>query len=122
MQVDLADDETHPIPVVHALDTVLTFAGGGAYIGIVIATPLDGSARSLARLAEKQRFYLESFFSASGKDNWNTPREGKMKIYVDIHADSSLEAFALLHDFSRHAQHRGVEVIISTTTSRDGGT
>jgi hypothetical protein len=52
---ELADDSSHPIPRVYAYDTALTFKGGGAYLGIVIATPLDATSRSLMRLREKRR-------------------------------------------------------------------
>jgi len=45
-----------------------------------------------------------------------------MKIYVSIHPESSEDAFTLLDDFSRQAQDRGVEIVISTTTSHAGST
>lgn len=63
---ELADDPGHPIARVFAYDTALTFEGGGAYLGIVIATPLDASSRSLMRLREKEKFYLDSSFPSGG--------------------------------------------------------
>lgn len=107
------DDPTHVISRLYAYDTVLTMEGGGAYIGMVIAAPLDASRRSLDRFRKKQRFYLESFFSDYGRREWGTPKEGKMKIYVTIHPESSAEAFEMLKSFDREARSRGVEVIIS---------
>src|SRR5262245_56968302 len=55
----LADDFFHPIRQVHIFDTVLPLQGGGVYLGIVIASPLDDSDRSIARLREKERFYFD---------------------------------------------------------------
>lgn len=110
----LADDFAHPIPRVYAYDTVLTLGGGGAYIGIVIAAPLDASERSLSRLRAKQRFYLESFFSDFGHKQWGTPKDRKMKIYVNIHPASSPQAFEVLHAFESEARDRGVDVVVST--------
>jgi hypothetical protein len=111
----LKDDALHPIPAVHSYDTVLTFDGGGAYLGIVIATPIDASERSLHRLKEKQRFYLESFYSDYGHEMWNTPKEGKMRIYFKIHPDSSEVVFKLVEGFSEVARSRGVQVVVSET-------
>src|SRR5205823_4459251 len=87
-QRELTDDLMHPIPRVHAYDTVLTLGGGGAYLGMVIAAPLDAGTRSLSRLREKQRFYLDSFYSEFGRKEWGTPKDGKMKIYVSVHPES----------------------------------
>jgi len=109
------DDENNPISFVHRYDTVVTFDGGGAYLGIVIAAPLLSDHRSIARLKEKLRFYLESFFSPFGQQTWQTPREGKMKIYIKIHHDSCPEAFAIMQNFKDVAARRGVELVISIT-------
>ena len=111
-ELELADDLTHPIPSVHAYDFALTFAGGGARLLITIATPLDSSARSMARLNEKLRFYLDSFWSEFGHREWGTPKEGKMKIYVSIHLGSSQEVFERLDSFCAEAHSRGVDVEI----------
>lgn len=113
---DLRPDEAHPIPDVYTYDNVVTFDGGGAFLGMVISDPLDGSERSLRRFEEKQRFYLESFFSEYGRREWNTPRAGKMRIYVRIHPDSSPAAFELLRKFESEATGRGVEIRISHAT------
>jgi hypothetical protein len=110
---ELADDLRHPIPRVHAYDTVLTFSGGGAYLGIVIPHPLDASSRSLLRLQEKQRFYLDSFHSEFGRQQWGTPKADKMKIYVSVHPGSSDPVFELLEKFAKAARDRGVYVIIT---------
>jgi hypothetical protein len=87
--------------------------GGGASLGIVIAAPLKASTRSLARLNEKLRFYLSSFWSEFGSREWGTPKEGKMKIYVRIDPGSSPEVFQRLDSFSAEARSRGVDVVIT---------
>jgi hypothetical protein len=110
---ELADDSEHPIPSVHVYDFDLTFDGGGAYLAIAIGAPLDASPRSLARLNEKLRFYLDSFWSEFGRREWGTPKEGKMKIYVHIHPGSSQEVFERLDSFSAEARNRGVDVVIT---------
>jgi hypothetical protein len=109
---DLADDFSHPIRQIEVFDTVLPLEGGGAYIGIVIATPLDGSRRSILRLTAKLAFYLEGFFSAYGRELWGTPKKGKMRIYINIHPRSSDTAFLVLQEFLETADKRGVEVRI----------
>lgn len=108
------DDLAHPIPRVYTYDTVLTFAGGGAYLGIVIAAPLDASTRSLARLREKLRFYLDSFQSDFGRKEWGTPKPGKMKIYINVHPQSSEETLQILKTFHPEASARGVELVINS--------
>ena len=109
----LVDDPAHPLPSVDVFDAVLTMDGGGAYLGLVIATPLEASVVSLARLNEKLRFYLGSFWSEFGQREWGTPKEGKMKIYVRIHPESSQEIFERLEAFSAEACSRGVDVVIT---------
>jgi hypothetical protein len=108
---DLADDPAHPLPSVDVFDAVLTVGGGGASLGMVIAAPLEASTRSLARLNEKLKFYLDSFWSEFGHREWGTPKEGKMKIYVRIHPGSSQEVFERLESFSAEARSRGVDVV-----------
>jgi hypothetical protein len=109
----LADDPAHPIPSVNVFDAALTMGGGGASLGIVIAAPLEANTRSLARLNEKLRFYLNSFWTEFGHREWGTPREGKMKIYVRIHSGSSPEVFERLDSFSAEARSRGVDTVIT---------
>jgi len=114
--IDLNDfgfDSDHPISDLTVFDTVLTFDGGGAYLGMVIARPLDASTRSIKRFAEKQRRYLDAFFSEQGQREWGTPKPGKMKIYVRIHPASSPSALAMLHSFEEEASARGIEVKVS---------
>jgi len=108
------DDFEHPIPRVYAYDTVLALGNGGAYLGVVIASPLDASPRSLARLREKLRFYLESFFSDFALKEWKTPKEGKMRIYINIHSESCKDAFEIIGTFEEQAHGRGVLLRIST--------
>jgi hypothetical protein len=81
---------------VYAYDADLTFDGGGAYLAIVIAAPLDASTRSIARLQERLRFYLDSFYSEFGQKTWGTPVTGKIKIYVRVHPNSSDQTFQIL--------------------------
>lgn len=114
---ELVGDPAHPIPSVDAFDAVLTMGGGGAYLAIVIAAPLDASARSLRRLNEKLKFYLDNFWSEFGHREWGTPKEGKMKIYVNIHPESNKEVFERLDSFRAEAGCRGVDVIITKIDS-----
>jgi hypothetical protein len=114
-----SDDETlgldpsHPIPHVFAYDVVLTFDGGGAFLGIMIASPLGDDARSRARLNEKLRFYMESFFSDYGKKEWDAPKEGRMKIFVKIHQDSTATSFEVIEEAKVQAARRGIEMIVT---------
>lgn len=112
-ELEFTDDWEHPIPSVYAYDFELTLGGGGAYIGIAIGSPLDASPYSLARLNEKLRFYLDSFWSEFGRQEWGTPKEGKMKIYVHIHPGTSQEVFDRLDSFRAEARARGVDVVVT---------
>lgn len=112
-ELDFRDDESHPIARIYVYDQVVTFDGGGAYLGFVITRPLDSSQYSLARFSEKQRFLLESFFSDYGRTTWGTPRAGKMKIFISLHPDSSPAAFELLRRFEEESKLRGVELRVT---------
>jgi hypothetical protein len=50
---EVADDITHPIPALKAIDVIGTKKAGGADLFIIIATPLDFSPRSQKRLLDK---------------------------------------------------------------------
>ena len=72
--------------------------------------------RSVSRLREKQRVYLDSFFSEYGHREWGTPKAGKMKIYMSVPPQSSVEALEIIESFRREAGERGVDVIVSNPT------
>ena len=109
-----ADDDSHPIPRVGVIDVVRTFKGGGAYYGLVIATPLESDERSIARLVKKLEGYVSDFFSAESAAAQGTPKPGKMRIYVNVHPDSDPRVFEILREYEPWIRRNGIKLIIGT--------
>jgi hypothetical protein len=90
-----ADDDSHPIPLLNNVDVVLDLEGGASY-GIVVSEPLTNDVRSRARLIRKLENYVRSFKSEEFRRTHGTPRPGKLRIYVRLHAGSDQALFDLL--------------------------
>jgi hypothetical protein len=89
-------DAAHPIPNTEVIDVTVSLRGGGAIYGLVIAQPLNGDARSQARLLRKLDRYLNDFHSVSAKEKFGPPRLDRSKIHVHIHPNSDPKVFELL--------------------------
>jgi hypothetical protein len=109
-----ATDDSLPIPRVDVIDAVLTLEGGGAYYGLVIATPLKSDERSIARLVKKLERYVSDFFSPESAAAQGTPKPGKMRIYVNVHPDSDPRVFAILREYEPWIRNNGIKLIVST--------
>src|SRR5262245_15135350 len=109
-----ADDDSHPIPRVGVIDAVTTFKGGGAYYGLVIATPLESDERSIARLVKKLEGYVSDFFSRESAAAQGTPKPGKMRIYVNVHPDSDPRVFEILREYEPGIRDNGIKLIVGT--------
>jgi hypothetical protein len=58
---------------------------------------------------------LDSFHSDFGRKEWDTPKPGKMKIYIDVHPQSSEQTFQTIETFHAKASAQGVELVINRT-------
>src|SRR5215831_4067726 len=114
MSDDFADDDSHPIPRVGAIDFVRTIKGGGAAYGLVIAKPIGPDHRSMLRLAKKIEGYVEDFYSVESKDIQSTPAPGKMWIFVNIHKDSSPRAFEMVREYMPWIVDNGIKLVINS--------
>jgi len=109
----LFDDDSHPIPCVHVIDAWISLDGGGAYFGLVIASPLYYDERSIFRLNRKFEGYVSEFFSPNAMVNYGTPKAGKMRIYVSIHPESDRRVFEILEEFEHRIGEKGIRLIVS---------
>jgi hypothetical protein len=97
--IDTAEnDDSHPIPSLDVIDVNAIKRSGGADQGIVIATPLDASARSIFRLFTKIDGYLNYIASDEFRSECGRPSAETTSIVVDIHPDSTRDIFELLRD------------------------
>jgi hypothetical protein len=110
-----SDDFTHPIRQLGVIDVVTELEGGGAYYGLVIATPLARDQRSQKRLLRKIEAYLEDFYSERSIHRNGPPTPAKCKITVGIHPESDPVIFELLERCRPWVDENGVDFRISTT-------
>ena len=113
MPDDFDDDDSHPIPKLDVIDCLRTVVGGGAGYGLVIATPLAADPRSLSRLKRKIEVYVEDFHSKEATDNPGAPKPGAMWMFVNIHKDSSAEAFEVIKLHERWIVDNGINLIVN---------
>jgi hypothetical protein len=108
------DDESHPIPRVGVIDCTLALEGGGAYYGLVIASPMQSDERSRKRLDRKLQNYINDFLSEQSAKERGTPKIGKMRIYVGIHPASDPEIFSLIESWRERIERNSIELLITT--------
>ena len=110
----LADDFDHPIRQIEVLDVKTELGGGGAYYGIVIASPLSGDERSQKRLLGKIEAYIGDFHSEQSIDRNGRPTPEKCQIVVGIHPGSAAVIFELLERCRPWALEHGIELSVTT--------
>jgi hypothetical protein len=98
-------DERHPIPRVDAYDALLT-TDQGAYLGLVIASPLRDDEVSRIRLQRKLEMYMTYFQSPEYRDRCGAPSPTHCKIYVSIHSKSLPRSDAVKRHMSHFEAHR----------------
>ena len=101
------EDIDHPIPRLDTLD-VLRFTDRGAYVGIVIASPLKDDAISRARLLRKIEVSLGYFRSAEYRERYGAPDPKRSRLWVHVHADSDARMLALLEHYCSQFVANGV--------------
>ena|SRR5690242_17717342 len=108
------DDEGHPIARVRAIDVETKLKGGGAYYGLVIASPLAGDQRSQNRLLQKLQAYVDDFHSPEFLERSGRPSPQNCHIYVEIHPDSDPVIFELLEKCRQWVERNGITFVIET--------
>ena len=93
----LADDDSHPIPCLTALDVFAVKNEGGATLVLVIASPLEADERSQRRLLGKIENYLGFINSEEFRAEAGPPSAANTEITVKLHPDSD-PAIRLLLD------------------------
>jgi hypothetical protein len=112
MEPPYEDDESHPIPFVGNLDTVVT-SNVGVRLGVVIASPLRNDERSKQRLTQKLEGYVREF--AVRRDQWlaENPEPMKAWLYVSIHPESDAEIFQLISQYRPWIEDNSIAVVMS---------
>jgi len=105
------EDVEHPIPRIDTLDTELT-TERGAYIGMVIATPLKDDAISRARLQRKFEVYLSYFASREYRERCGPPLPDRSKIYLNIHASSDQSMIQLVESYMAQLPDNGITPVM----------
>jgi hypothetical protein len=93
-----AEDQNHPIPRLDTLD-VHVATNKGAYVAIIIATPLKDDERSRARLQEKVEVTLGYFQSAEYREKYGTPCRERSCIWIKVHCDSDAPMLDLVEHY-----------------------
>ena len=109
-----SDDEAHPIPRIGVIDVETRLKSGGAYYGLVIASPLTADERSQKRLIQKIQHYIEDFHSEKSRQRMGSPDPEKARIYIVIHPDSAPEIFTLLEQCRSWVEENRIMFSVST--------
>jgi uncharacterized protein YtpQ (UPF0354 family) len=104
------EDASHPIPRLDVIDVNGIRRGGGADLLIVIASPLDDSARSIFRLFTKIDRYLNDIATEEFRRECGPPSPETTRIVVRIHARSAPEVFELLEAAAPWARVRNARL------------
>jgi hypothetical protein len=103
----LVRDPTHPIPDVSTIDVVTEF-DCGAYYGLVVARPIDGSERSQARLLDKIENYIGDFHSAKSLGRVGSPSPERCRIRVKLNRESDPTILELLERCRPWVHNHGI--------------
>ncbi len=109
---DTYDDPEHPIPSLTHLEVCTILKGGGAELHIVISKPLEADEYSLTRLLDKIEAYLGHIQTEEFRKEAGEPSPNTTAIVVDIHPDSSNEAFDLLDNAVDWVNQNGASLIV----------
>jgi hypothetical protein len=111
------EDQSHPIPRLDTLDTHLT-TDQGAYVGIIIASPLRDDEISRARLQKKVDVSLSYFQSAEYREKYGAPCRERSRLWISIHFDSDATMFSLVEHYRAQIEGNEVTVVVKLTGTR----
>jgi hypothetical protein len=101
------EDVEHAIPRLDTLDALLT-TDRGAYVGIVIATPLRDDAVSRARLLRKVEVSVSYFLSDEFRVQYGVPTPDNARLRIHVHAGSVASMLALIHNYCSQVLSNGI--------------
>jgi len=105
------EDQSHPIPRLDTLDTHLT-TDQGAYVGIIIASPLRDDEVSRARLQEKVEVSLSYFQSAEYREKYGVPCRERSCLWISIHCDSDATMLSLVEHYRAQIERNDMTVVV----------
>jgi hypothetical protein len=101
------EDVNHPIPRLDTLDVHLN-TERGAYVGIVIASPLRDDPVSRARLQRKVEVSLGFFQSEEYRGEHGAPEHGRSRLWISIHSGSDPAMLELVDHYRAEIEANGV--------------
>ena len=87
-----AEDQSHPIPRLDALDVHVT-TDQGAYVGIIIASALRDDEISRARLQKKVEVSLGYFLSPECRERYGAPSPDRSRLWMNVHMLELIEHY-----------------------------
>ena len=106
------EDVSHPIPRPDTLDALVE-SNRGAYVGIVIATPLLDDTVSRACLERKVAVSLGYFSFPALREKHGTPDLSHCRVYVDVHAASDATMLDLIDYYCSQFPANGVTAVVT---------
>ena len=109
------DPVPHPISSLDTYDTVVT-TDRGAYLGLVIASPLRDDEVSRARLKKKIDLYTGYFQSPQYLERCGTPSLDRSRVYISIHAGSAPSMLELVESYDAHFRDFGITLVVKISS------
>ena len=106
-----AEDQGHPIPRLDTLDVHVT-TDKGAYVGIVIASPLRDDEMSRARLQEKVEVTLSYFQSAEYQERYGVPCRERSRFWINVHCDSDPSMLELIEHYREQIEANDMTAVV----------
>ena len=107
------EDNNHPIPRLDTLD-VHVETNKGAYVAIVIGSPLKNDEVSRARLQAKVEVSLGYFRSAEYREKNGEPSHDRSHILFKVHCDSDAEMLRLIDHYREQIEANDVSTKVSS--------
>ena len=106
-----AEDRDHPIPRLDTLD-VHVETKRGAFVAIIIATPLRDDEMSRARLQEKVEVSLSYFQSAEYREKYGTPCRAHSRIWIKVHCNSDTAMLQLIEHYRKQIEANDLTAVV----------
>jgi hypothetical protein len=106
------EDSGHPIPRLDTLDVHLT-TDQGAYVGIVVASPLRDDTMSRARLQQKVEVSLSYFQSAEYRETYGLPCRERSRLWINVHYDSDATMLQLIEHYRAQIEANGITAVVN---------
>jgi hypothetical protein len=105
------EDQGHPIPRLDSLDVQLT-ADKGAYVGIVIASPLKDNEMSRARLHEKVEVSVRYFRTAEYRERYGAPCRERSRFGFHVHYGSDASMLQLIEHYREQIESNDIAAAV----------